>query len=317
MNKFSKMKASLLRLDDNLPIYIAGHIKPDQDSVCSCLAIAAWLEQHGKKAFVLLNGSDKNIIDWQGGAKFLATEVTHEKYNFVALDLNEMKRLGDYYEAFKNAIHTINIDHHQGNVFEADETLSIPGISSTCEIIYEIIKPDRGDNLDKAICEQIYSGMMNDTNCFSRRLSENTLKIAQKLINAGIDYVGIIQKTFAGRTLYQFKALARVVDELKCDDGIYYAVVDKSREEFCQLSHNQIVKQIAEDLRKIEGIDIFLMLIKNGDTIVAKVMSNVSENADKLAAVFGGGGHKKEAGFTIKDTKIEEIISKAKEFLNK
>ena len=34
--------------------------------------------------------------------------------------------------------------------------------------------------------------------------------------------------------------------------------------------------------RKIEGIDVFLMLIKNGDTIVAKVMSNVSEIADKL-----------------------------------
>jgi len=316
MNKFSKMKMSLLSLGD-LPIYIAGHVKPDQDSVCSCLALAEWLKLYGKKVFVLLNSNDKSIIDWQGDSEFLTSEIFHSDYNFVALDLNEMKRLGDYYDVFKNANHTINIDHHQGNLFEADETLSIPGISSTCEIIYEIIKPSKGDNLDKTICEQLYSGMMNDTNCFSRRLSKNTLKIAQKLINAGIDYVGIIQKTFAGRTLYQFKALAKVVDELKCEDGLYYAVIDKSREEFCQLSHNQIVKQIAEDLRKIEGIDIFLVLIKNGDTIVAKVMSNASQNADKLAAVFGGGGHKKEAGFTIKNIDVEEIILKAKEFLNK
>ena len=51
-----------------------------------------------------------------------------------------MKRLGDFYDYFKNAKYTVNIDHHQGNLFEADETLSIPGISSTCEIIYEIIK---------------------------------------------------------------------------------------------------------------------------------------------------------------------------------
>jgi hypothetical protein len=32
--------------------------------------------------------------------------------------------------------------HHQDNKYEADFTLSIPGISSTCEIIYEIL----GDN---------------------------------------------------------------------------------------------------------------------------------------------------------------------------
>ena len=96
-----------------------------------------------------------------------------------------------------------------------------------------------------------------------------------------------------------------------------HAVVDKSLPEYQDLTHNNIVKQIAEDLRKIDGIDVFLMLIKNGDTIVAKVMSNTSENADKLAGVFGGGGHKKEAGFTVKNMTVEEIVEKAKEFLNK
>lgn len=311
MNKFQKMKNSLLELN-NLPIYIAGHIKPDQDSICSCLALAEWLKINGKKVYVLLKNSDESLIDWQGESEFITFEIKDKEYNFIALDLNEMKRLGDFYDGFKRANYTINIDHHQGNLFETNETLSIPGISSTCEIIYEIIKPEK--ELSLKVCEQLYSGMMNDTNCFSRRLSKNTLKIAQKLINKGVNYTNIIKQTFSNRTLYQFKALAKIVEELKFD-GIYYAVIDKELPEFCNLSHNEIVKQIAEDLRKIDSIDVFLMLIKNKNVITAKVMTNKSEIADKIAAIFGGGGHKKEAGFTVENITVEDIINKTKEYL--
>ena len=314
MNKYSKMKSSLIDLND-LPIYIAGHIKPDQDSIGSCLALAHWLNSQGKNAKVLLKKGDETIIDWQGQNELIVFGIAEKDYNFIALDVNEMKRLGEFYEGFLNAKHTINIDHHQGNLFEANETLSVAGISSTCEIIYEIIKSAKGEKLENNICELLYAGMMNDTNCFSRRLSKNTLKIAQKLINQGINYTSIIKKTFSSRSLYQFKALAKVVNELKFD-GIYYAVIDKSLEEFKNLSHNQIVKQIAEDLRQIEGIDVFFMLIKDGETIVAKVMTNSSDNADKIAMLFGGGGHKKEAGFTIKNISIDEIIEKTKNYLN-
>ena len=139
MNKFQKMNKILSELDE-LPIYIAGHIKPDQDSICSCLALAEFLKNKGKTVYVLINKADESIIDWQGKSDFIVNEIKDKNYNFIALDLNEMKRLGDFYEGFKSAKFTINIDHHQDNLFEANETLSIPGISSTCEMIFEIIK---------------------------------------------------------------------------------------------------------------------------------------------------------------------------------
>ena len=37
--------------------------------------------------------------------------------------------------------------------------------------------------------------------------------------------------------------------------NFHYVVVDKRDEAFSKLTHNQIVKKIAEDLRKIDGID--------------------------------------------------------------
>ena len=314
MDKFKRAKEVLLNLDKNLPVYIAGHLKPDQDSVGSCLALANFLRLYNIKSYVLLEDFDKEILSWKGEVSFIKNEVSEKEYNFIALDLNEKKRLGRFESYFDNAKFKINIDHHQDNKYEADFTLSIPGTSSTCEIVYEIMKSEGKSVFFKEICDFLYAGMMNDTNCFSRRLSKKTMSIAQKLINYGADYSYIIKKTFSERSLYEFKALAKLVSEIKYDE-FHYAVVDKAEPEYCELTHNQIVKKIAEDLRKIEGIDVFLILIKTGDTIVAKVMSNISSCADKLAAVFGGGGHKKEAGFTIKNMAIEEIVSKTKDFL--
>lgn len=315
MNKFKEAKEVLLNLN-SLPIYIAGHIKPDQDSVGSCMALANFLNKNGKTAFVLLEDFDREILDWKPEHDCITNSVDTQKYNFIALDLNEKKRLGAFEQYFDKAECKINIDHHQDNKYEADFTLSIPGISSTCEIIYEIINAESKTYFDKDTCDYLYAGIMNDTNCFTRRLSKKTMSIAQKLINYGADYNYIIKKTFSERSMYEFKALAKLVSEIQYDE-FYYAVVDKSLPEFKDLTHNQIVKKIAEDLRKIQGIDVFLILIKANDTIVAKVMSNVSENADKLASVFGGGGHKKEAGFTIKNVSVQEIIDKTKQFLNK
>ena len=41
-------------------------------------------------------------------------------------------------------------------------------------------------------------------------------------------------------------------------------------------------------------------------------MSNISENANIIAELFGGGGHKKEAGFTVYDVTIEDILKTCK-----
>lgn len=313
MKKFKETKDVLLSLND-LPIYIAGHLKPDQDSIGSCKALAEFLTNNGKEVIVLLEDKDKDILNWKGDFLYVSNSVNHEKFNFIALDLNEKKRLGGFEKYFDLADFKINIDHHQDNKYEADFTLSIPGISSTCEMIYEIINSAGKQFFTQNICDYLYAGIMNDTNCFTRRLSKKTMAVAQKLINFGANYVHIIKKTFSERTLYEFQALAKLVNDIKFD-GFHYVVVDKNDEAFSKLTHNQIVKKIAEDLRTIEGMDIFLVLIKNETNIVAKVMSNISECADKLAAVFGGGGHKKEAGFTIDICPIQEIIEKVKEYL--
>ena len=213
MKNLKQTRQTLLSLDS--PIYIAGHIKPDQDSIGSCLALARYLNNLGKTAYVLLEDKDKEILKWQNDYSLIVNDVNEENYSFIALDLNEKKRLGRFESYFDRASYTINIDHHQDNKKEANFTVSLPGMSSTCEMLFYIIGKN---NLTIPISESLYSGILTDTNCFTRRLSPNTLNVAQKLINTGINYEPIIKRTLQYRTMYQFKALSKLINELQYNE---------------------------------------------------------------------------------------------------
>lgn len=315
MTRLFRQFKNLIKSIDT-PIYLAGHVKPDHDSICSSLSLARLLEKLGKEAHVVLDENDMDILSIHGNKHLVVNNVTHDEYCFIALDMNESYRLGKFKKFFDTAKTKINIDHHQGNRINADLIIANQEKSSTCEIIYHLIKSYGSMYLDQDIAECLYTGIMTDTSCFSRRLSPDTMTIAQKLINYGVDYEKSIRATFSYRTLYELKALGVLIEEIKVDDMLHYLVIDKSRDEFKNLTHNQITKTIAEELRKIEDMDIFLIFIVEGHIITTKCMSNVTKNANLIAQQFGGGGHKGEAGFTVLNTSVEEILQKTKEYLN-
>lgn len=303
--------------DNKLPIYISGHICPDDDSIGSCLSMAYLLEKLGNHCLILLENKDTEILKPYSFNTKIINSVIDSDYVFIAMDLNETYRLGKFEKFFNDAKITFNIDHHQGNFTNSNFTLCMPEVSSTCEIIYKLIEILMPEILnDKELCQYLYTGMATDTYGFSRRLSPETLIIAQKLINSGINYEWILKRTLQYRTLYQFQALAKIVNELQYNQLFHYVIIDKSIPEYANLSHNDIVKVLAEELRKIDGIDILLVLEKYGDKVTAKVVSNISQNAHIIATHFGGGGHPGEAGFSTNLT-TDQIIDEAKKILEK
>lgn len=290
--------------DTDLPIYIAGHVNPDDDSIGACLSMAHVLQNLNKEVYFLLENYDKPALRTHDIFTNITNKVDADKYIFLSLDLNETYRLGNFENDYLNAEIKINIDHHQGNNTHADFLYTDGNMSSTCEIIYNLINIMGLDILlkSKVLCKSLYTGILTDTKCFSKRLSPDTLTIAQSLINSGIDYEEIIRKSIHFRTMYQFVALSKLINEINYDteDKFHYAIIDKSLPEYKTLTHNDIVKFLAEEIRKIDGIDLLIILIKNTNSITAKVASNITKNAHIIAKHFGGGGHKGEAGFTSK-----------------
>ena len=165
MDTFKLLKQKLEDIDT--PVYLAGHVSPDNDSIGSCLSLGRLLEKLGKDVHVLLENNDKYILKIHKNRHLVTNKVTDDNLYFIALDLNEEYRLGRFEEYFHKARGTINIDHHQGNDTSADLIISRSDKSSTCEIVYDLFKTFDRDYLDIDIWDSLYAGIMTDTGCFA------------------------------------------------------------------------------------------------------------------------------------------------------
>ena len=181
MIDYNILKKVINKLDDRV-ILVAGHKNTDYDSMCSSLAFTLFLNKIGKKTFMLLEEKDLSKLNWFNKLDYILSEYSGDNYNFILLDSNRKSRLGVFEKYFDKASIKINIDHHEDNKKEADYIFVDENISSTCEIIYNLIK----DNIDKDIATLLYAGIASDTNSFYKRVTPSTMLCASKLLEYGI-----------------------------------------------------------------------------------------------------------------------------------
>ncbi len=316
--EYKYMAGVLKGLPKDKSVYIGGHIEtPDADSVGSCLALTKYLNSMGFNAYTLLDEKDNDFLSWFDGDKSaIVNEVNEENgYTFILLDCSFKSRLEKFESAFDNAEITVNIDHHEGNKNEAKYTIVSGDISSTCEMLYDIFVQIDPNLITEDTSALLYAGIMTDTCCFQRRLTNRTLLIAQVLINKGINYKNLIRELYTKRSMVEVKTYTSLVDKIKHYDGFDYVIVDKTTDEYRHVSQYILTKKVSEELRKIETLENFLMLMVHDDKIVGKTMCNKGDIACKLAFYFGGGGHKTEGGFTVKNMTVSEILDATKKFI--
>ena len=109
----------------NTPIYLSGHVKPDHDSICSCLALARLLEKLGKKTYVLLDEND-NVAEAYSIASGLDYPAVGPEHAY----LSDIKRV-EYV--------TINDKEAVDAFFELTKTEGvIPALESSHAVAYGI-----------------------------------------------------------------------------------------------------------------------------------------------------------------------------------
>lgn len=316
--EYKYMAGVLKELPKEKTIYIGGHIEtPDADSVGSSLALAKYLNSMGYTTYALLDEKDNDFLSWFNGDKTaIVNEVTKQSgYTLILLDCSDKNRLDIFESAFDNAEITVNIDHHEGNKHQAKYTIANGDISSTCEMLYDIFVQIDPNLISEEISTLLYSGIMTDTCCFQRRLTPRTLLIAQVLINKGVNYKHLIRELYTKRSMLEIKAYSLLATKIQHHDRFDYVIADKRTDEFKDVSQYLFTKKISEELRKLETLENFLMLMVYDNKIVGKTMCNKTDIAGKLAMYFGGGGHKTEGGFTVKNMTVEEILDATNKFI--
>lgn len=285
-------------------IGISGHVRPDGDCVGAVLGLQMYLKKclPETEIKVFLEQPAEIFRELKGFGEIVSDFPEEEAFDvFFVLD-TVPERIGEAVKYFEAAKKTINIDHHISNVGKGDVNYIRPQIGSTCELIYDLVEPDR---LDKEMAMAIYTGMIHDTGIFQySNTSPETLKKGANLISYGFDFPKLILETFYQRTYVQSQIMGRALMESIrfMDNRCIVSSVDRKTMEFYEATPKDL-DGIVNQLRNIKGIECAIFMYQT-DTLEYKVSMRSSERVDVsvVAAYFGGGGHARAAGCTMRGT---------------
>lgn len=291
-------------------VAIAGHVRPDGDCVGSCLSVYNYIRTYYSdiETYVFLE-QIPTVFNFLNGASEIIHEYTMNKEFdlFIALDCGDIGRLGEAAKYFENAKDTACIDHHVSNQSFANHNYIVPDASSTCELVYELVEPDK---ITKEIAECLYTGMVHDTGVFQYSCtSAKTMNIGGILMEKGIDYPKIVDDTFYTKTYNQNRILGKALldSKLYLDGQVILSVIsveDMNKYDVLPKHLDGIVNQ----LRVTKGVKVAVFMYENADgSYKVSTRVNGDFNVAELAMHFGGGGHVKAAGFTM-DGELNLII---------
>lgn len=285
-------------------IGISGHVRPDGDCVGACLALWQFLQKNFPQAEVkvLLEEPQEIFRNLKGFDRIISDFPEEEAFDvYFALDCNE-ERLGEAVKYFQAAVKTINIDHHVSNAGCGDVNLIRPEIGSTCEVLYDLIGEG---HLDKDIAEALYTGMIHDTGVFQySNTTPETMRKGANLISYGFDFAKLIEETFYQRTYIQSQIMGRALMESIrfMDNRCIVSAVTRKTMDFYNAGPKDL-DGIVNHLRNIKGISCAIFMYE-ADVLEYKVSMRSDDKVDvaKVAVYFGGGGHARAAGCTMRGT---------------
>lgn len=286
-------------------IAIGGHVRPDGDCVGSCM---------GLYGYIKANFPDKTVCvyleEFPAAFSYLKEDRAFGRKDhfdlFIALDCGDAERLGEAQRVMEVADYVCNVDHHITNTRFGDENY-VEEASSTCQILYGMMEDEK---ISYDVACALYTGIIHDTGVFKHsNTTEETMRVAGKLMAKGIPFGKIIDGSFYMKTYKQLQIMGRcLMESVRILDGrCIFSIVRKNVMELYEAVPSDL-DGVIDEMRTTEGIEVAILLDERepGEFKVS-MRSNEKVDVSTIARYFGGGGHVRAAGCTIKGAAFDVI----------
>jgi phosphoesterase RecJ-like protein len=293
----------VIKESDNILLF--AHSRPDGDTTGSVLALKEYIKSLGKNVDAACFDPFPSYLQ----------NLTAERFEFPAhLDLGKYKliivcdsveRGFDKIKAeLKKEQVVVLLDHHPDITIAGDINIIDPKLSSVCELIYEFFVFNKVE-ITRSIATCLMLGILSDTGVFQHsNTTPRIMEIASHLMKKGAPVSKIVQTTFSNKNICTLKLWGRAFDRAKINsrNGMIVSVLTEKDMEECSATTEDIA-QVASILNTVPGTKFSLILSERGDGLVkGSLRSEEYKGVDvsKIAAQFGGGGHKLASGFEVK-----------------
>ena len=290
-------------------ILVSGHLSPDGDSLGSMLALARLLRNAGYEAYAT---ADLNALGKPGFLEGVKDLIPVRKLKrqkrfdlFIAVDCASFERMPPEVRPVAEKLPKICIDHHVTNDGSfADVSIVDSKASSTGEIIWRIARWNEW-NLDTAIAEALWVAIVTDSGRFAYDSTKpGTMRAAGDLLKHGVRTAlinDILYGTFPKKAIELKRIAWRSLHIWK---NRKVAEVTLPRDDFREVRGTKAdAEDIIEIPRSVARNEIALFFYQIPDRTKetrCSIRTRGNWDATVLAGKFGGGGHVKAAGCTIK-----------------
>jgi phosphoesterase RecJ-like protein len=281
------------------------HENPDADTIGGAAAMALIAERLGKQSEIVSTDPWAPAFDFLPGAGRVRPSPGLEPDLAVVCDAATLERVGRVAVEAADWLaraRLVNIDHHVTNSRFGYVNLVDPNAAATCQVIADAL-PALGLAPDAELATALLTGIVRDSRGFSdASTSPATLRIAADLVAAGAP-IDVIHRKVLAELPYPTLALwGRMLDRIgqRLDGRIVYTVLlPEMLVETGTAQHD--ADGLAEFMANAKDADITILLRELGPE-ETRVSLRVSDRVDatRIAAAFGGGGHVRRAGCTIR-----------------
>ncbi len=299
-------------LKDKDDIIVIGHVRPDGDCVSASLGLAVGLRELGKNAVAVLSDPVPRIYKWLPHLDLILKpeELNFEPQQIVVVDVSELSRIGRAVELIKDKNEVITIDHHATGIPAGEIFWKDPEYPAAAEMVYDLLKFMEVP-FDKELSQIVLTGISTDTGFFKySNVNEKLFDDVGELVRNGAKVDIISRNVTENNKLSTIKLLVETLQKMKIElDGKLvwsYVTQDDLKKYSCDYEETA---GIIGFLRTLDTAETAILFIEDEENQVnISFRSKLFINVNEIALHFGGGGHPRAAGCSIKNSDISSVI---------
>jgi phosphoesterase RecJ-like protein len=312
-NEFSQVEEYLKKSNR---ILILLHQSPDGDTISSSLALATYFRRIGKSVDLAVKDEVPQIFDFLMSEDEIKKDFLLGDYDLIfAVDCGDAIRTGFpvRLEKISKIKPLINIDHHFRNNLHKIAKLNIVdgSASAAAEIVYDLLI-SLGAKIDSKIATFILAGIYYDTGGFQHsNVTERTLKTVSECISLGGRISLVAKNISANKKTSGLRLWGIALKRMQLNaNGVVFSYLTK-KDLAAVGADSEEASGIVNLINTVPGSRMALLLIESPDGKIKASLRTEEEGVDvsKFARLFGGGGHRKAAGFTVEDS-LESLTAK-------
>ena len=292
---------------------ITGHINPDGDALGSALAFKLILDSKGISSDVCfdIKGNIPSNLNHLP-INLISNNAMNKYENVYVFDCGNSERLGSLEEIALKSDQVIVIDHHIEPSFGDIQVIDSTAASTTQVLYREIISADI--EIDKNIANCLMTGLITDTGRFQySNTNYEVFQIASKLMLSGAELTSISDNIYGSIPMNAIKLQSEVLNRIKLFDDEELVVSYVLHEDYKKFNiESSEIDFLIDSIRLVKESNVALLLKEQDDkSFKGSLRSRTKLDVQKIASLFGGGGHKAASGFSTA-LSMDEITTKVK-----